>query len=233
MIISHKHKFIFLKNNKAAGSSIEMALSKFCGPDDVITKLIPEEDEQRASLGYRASQNYLIPESRYTLADRFRAFRSKQPLEFHGHIRARDLLKYIDRDIWDSYFKFCIVRSPWDRVASLHYYRARDGKRLTLKDSKVTQDKVLKRFNDQGWGLYTINDEIVVDMCCRFENLTDELEKARLKIGLPEPLELPNAKGTFRKKKGKVSQAELFSQEDIAKIRKYFRKEIETFGYDF
>jgi hypothetical protein len=36
MIISHEHKFIFVKTRKTAGTSIEIALSKFCGPDDVI-----------------------------------------------------------------------------------------------------------------------------------------------------------------------------------------------------
>jgi hypothetical protein len=37
MIISHKHKFIFFKTKKTAGTSIEIALSKYRGPDDVIT----------------------------------------------------------------------------------------------------------------------------------------------------------------------------------------------------
>ncbi|MEL6382956.1 MAG: chondroitin 4-O-sulfotransferase, partial [Cyanobacteria bacterium J06626_18] len=32
MIISHEYKFIFLKTRKTAGTSIEIALSKFCGP---------------------------------------------------------------------------------------------------------------------------------------------------------------------------------------------------------
>ena len=37
MIISHKHKFIFIKTRKTAGSSIEHYLSKYLGPDDICT----------------------------------------------------------------------------------------------------------------------------------------------------------------------------------------------------
>jgi len=39
MIISHKHKFIYIKCRKTAGTSIEMSLSKLCGPQDIITPL--------------------------------------------------------------------------------------------------------------------------------------------------------------------------------------------------
>jgi len=37
MIISHKHKFIFIKTRKTAGSSIENFLSKYLGKDDICT----------------------------------------------------------------------------------------------------------------------------------------------------------------------------------------------------
>ena len=66
MIISHKYKFIFLKTNKTAGTSIEIALSKFCGPKDVITPISLEDEEIRKELGYRGPQNYLSPPWDYT-----------------------------------------------------------------------------------------------------------------------------------------------------------------------
>ena len=37
MIISHKHRFIFIKNRKVGSTSVEQALQPICGPDDVLT----------------------------------------------------------------------------------------------------------------------------------------------------------------------------------------------------
>ncbi len=39
MIISHKHKFIFIKTRKTAGTSIEIFLSQFCGKNDILTPI--------------------------------------------------------------------------------------------------------------------------------------------------------------------------------------------------
>lgn len=56
MIVSHKHKFVFIRPKKVAGSSVETALREFCGKEDIATKVRSEEylDE---TLIYSKNQN--------------------------------------------------------------------------------------------------------------------------------------------------------------------------------
>jgi hypothetical protein len=57
MIVSHEHKFIFIKTKKTAGTAIEAALSELCGPSDMITPYREESERDRKG---RGPQNYRI-----------------------------------------------------------------------------------------------------------------------------------------------------------------------------
>ena len=90
MIISHKYRFIFIKTIKTAGTSIEAYLSPFCGPDDVLTPVMPVvEGHQPRNFG-----------------------------DFYNHFSAWGIRRAIDAETWNSYFKFCVERNPWDKTVS-------------------------------------------------------------------------------------------------------------------
>ncbi len=51
MILSERHRFVFIKGRKVAGTSTEMALAALCGPDDIITPISPIDERARLPNG--------------------------------------------------------------------------------------------------------------------------------------------------------------------------------------
>ena len=114
MIISHQYKFIFIKTAKTAGTSIEIALSKFCGEKDIITPITSEDEIIRKELKYRGPQNYLAPISEYKIKDfaRLLLYRKKKG-KYYNHISAREIIKHTGKAVWKNYYKFCFERNPF------------------------------------------------------------------------------------------------------------------------
>ena len=229
MIISHKHQFIFLKTKKTAGTSVEIALSKFCGPDDIITPISPNDEEKRRLLGYRGAQNYKPDSCGGGVRGLLGTLLKKSPKDFSSHIKARTVKPFIDDQVWDGYYKFCYERNPWDRVVSLYYWNYKAEPRPTMME--FLNSKRMMTLHRKGWGVYTINEKVVVDKICKFENLAEELEVVRKHLGIPEPLELPRTKSGSRK--DKRSYREVFTEEEKEKIAELFADEIKLMGYEF
>ncbi|MGK7896072.1 MAG: sulfotransferase family 2 domain-containing protein [Xenococcus sp. (in: cyanobacteria)] len=230
MIISHKHKFIFLKTNKTAGTSIEIALSKYCGPHDIITPISPEDEKTRIDMGFLGSQNYLSPIWDYSIRDVAKAvLKGKRKLRFYNHISAKEVKQYISQEMWDSYYKFCFERNPWDRIVSFYYWHYKSEPRPTI--SEFIESKVPLILKQRGIELYSIDGQIVVDQVCRFENISEELEVVRKKLGIPEKLNLPKSKSKYRK--DKRSYHDILSDEERVKIAELFSDEINLCGYEF
>jgi hypothetical protein len=229
MIISHKYRFIFIKTNKTAGTSIEIALSRFCGDKDVITPIVPEDEEIRGRLGYRGPQNYLASILDYRWQDLTRFVRKgKRKLRFYNHISAKEARGKIGENVWNSYFKFCFERNPFERVISLYYWRHKKEPRPTLSEYLASDD--LARLIKRGVELYSIDGEIAVDRVCIYENMEEELEEIRVRLGIQEKIELPMAKASFRK--DKRSYREILTGEQMEKIRELFNQELSLFGYE-
>ena len=230
MIISHNYKFIFIKTNKTAGTSIELALSKYCGPRDIITPITPIDERLRNSLGYPGPQNYLAPLSDYTLRDWAKLIlKGVRKKRFYSHIPAQTIKQYIQQNIWDDYYKFCFERNPWDRIISLYYWRYKSEPRPTI--AEFLDSGIPMFLRKRGYNLYTINDHVVVDRICRFENISKEIETVRMRLGIPDKLELPQAKSNTRK--DKRSYREIINHNDRNKIEQLLDKEFDLLGYKF
>lgn len=214
MIISHQHKFIFIKTKKTAGTSIEIALSKICGDADIITPITPEDENTRMALGYRGPQNYIFNGAQL----------------FYNHIPARDVRALVGGKVWDTYFKFCFERNPWDKVISWYFWEYPIEPRPSIPEFIQSGHAGLVG-GPGGFDLYTINGEVAVDRVCLYENIDQEMERIQNQLNLPDLPALPRAKSGFRK--DKRHYRELLGAEDKIAIEKLFAREIALFGFVF
>ena len=122
MIISHAHKLIFLKPQKVAGTSFEIALSRHLGPRDIITPVAPEDEAVRRKAGYRGAQHHEFTPGDLLRQRKYREIakamiRLRMPRKYFHHIPASAVKRRVGAAVWDDYLKVSIVRNPWDIVA--------------------------------------------------------------------------------------------------------------------
>jgi len=228
MIISHKYKFIFLKTRKTAGTSIEIALSKFCGANDVITPIIKEDELIRKGLGFSDPQNFNVALKHYSKHDWLKLIGKAKKKQFFNHASAGLIRDCIDDDIWNSYFKFSFERDPFDKAISRYYWSTRNRNPRPAISQYLSSAPLPFLSN---WDIYTINDQIAIDFVGRYENLTHDLAFVTDKIGLPEELRLPNAKGSYRKSREHYSR--VLNLAARTRIELICAKEIESFNYSW
>lgn len=228
MIISHKYKFIFIKTAKTAGTSIEIFLSQHCGERDVVTPIGPHVEPHHAR-NYRGLWNPL-PE---IIENKGRGIRSTarnvlKRRKFFNHIPAKAVKQRIPRKVWDSYFKFCVERNPWDKTLS-HYHMLNDR-----AGGNISFDEYIEKGN------FCINYPkycdsrglLLVNKVIKYEFLMDELGHVFQELGIPFDDSLGvRAKSEYRKDRRPYQ--ELFSIEQRDKIERAFAKEIEMHGYVF
>jgi len=232
LIVSHKHKFIYLKTMKTASSSMEIALSQLLGPDDIITPARPDLESQREQgVG---GQNYRLEHPDVPKRSLWRQIFRRPERYYHPtvgyyeHMPGWRVRRYIGEDIWNSYYKFAFERNPWDRQVSFYFYKTRG------KDSPPTFDQFLKlgqKAHVGNYDIYAIDGTIGVDFVGLYENVEKDFQKALKDIGIKEKISLPVA--NVSKKKAEHGYRQFFNDETRDLMTKWYAPEISAFGYKF
>jgi hypothetical protein len=239
VIISHSRRFIFIKTYKTAGSSLEIALSRFCGKNDILTVLDPPEEALRRSRYGIGAQNYEQPLRAYGAGGLARRFLRGKRLElYREHDSAFQVREKIGEEIWNSYFKFACVRDPFDRCVSRYFY-SRKYEWSHPKETRWDTESIdaFLRFNpdriNENWNLYTVCDEVIVDFLVRFEQMEADLAEVSRRIGLDgnlhDELAAIRAKGDLRP--GGASQEVLLEERHRTLISILCEKEMQAAGY--
>lgn len=177
----------------------------------------------------------------------------------HWHCSWSDSRQVLGKEILDSYFKFSIVRNPWDRVVSAwmmfeqHDYRKQD-RSYTLPeflevitdqsiDYKTTyqtqQEKIAWQHTVTNirhhtlpalhpyYGLVNKNGNIKANFTGKQENLHEDLAKVCRSLGL-RSLQLKTINTTRR-----GHYTDYFNETTMKIVTSYYKKDIDTFNYSF
>jgi chondroitin 4-sulfotransferase 11 len=156
------------------------------------------------------------------------------------HRTAREKLAVLGRRHWDSRFTFAFVRNPWGKVFSHYAYRVKTGQTGMGENAPEFPEWVKRAYGDRDPHYYDlpkmfmpqcewIDDEHgnqLVDFVGRFERLHEDWDAAAPRIGFKLSLPHLNASGSG-------GYRDRYDAESASIVRKWFRSDIERFGYEF
>ena len=147
MIISHKHKFIYFKAKKVAGTSTEILLSDLVDKEDIVTPITNGDSSTHQPRNYKGFRNHTIPK----------------------YIKNK-----IGESKFNSYYKFITIRNPFDRVVSWYWWENINKVKANFKDFVLSNGcNGLASFSD--W--LFIGKNCIVDDYIRYENLEDDTDR--------------------------------------------------------
>lgn len=235
MIVSHKHKFIFIKTFKTGGTSAEILLSRYTGPEDILSEL-GEDEGVRTRLTGKSAQGPGWSLDRLKRTTLRGLLKGKIGQEIREHAKAHQVRKMVGETVWNEYFKFTIVRNPYDRMISRYYYsKSREGS--VIRPYQVESLNQMIRYNanfvNENWPVYTVGDRIAVDFVARYETMDVDLKEVARRTGLPQNLH-EEYKGIVTKsefRKDRADKLSVLDQDSVEIIYRLCIKEFEHFGY--
>jgi len=229
MIVSHRHRFIFIKTHKTAGSSLEMALGALCDAGDIVTHMetnidsgIPRNYHSKPWLGNWYDRSRWVRK----LIPRHSTFLGHY---FYEHMPAWRVRELVGEDIWGSYFKFCFERNPWDKVVSYYLWKTLGQE----KDLPNFRDYVMRKSHrlPLDANLYCDQDQLLVDKVYEFRELSGAISDLRDKLAVELYEPLPAEKVGI--KPDRKAYADYYNDETKQQVANLYAREIKLMGYQF
>jgi hypothetical protein len=246
VLIDFNSSVLFLKPQKCASTSVEIYLRQFMS-ENTFGHLLDDEGESLSALvGGVVPMNVRIPPvalSRKQLVAYVRSGFASRP-RYRPHHPASSVRKSIGAQSFQAFSRVSVMRNPFDRVASLFYWRTKS--RLNLKEIPLsrlqesfsmflsTDLAEARRLFDS---VYKIRGKAVVSHWLRYENLQQDLERVTREL-FPRQVLLPHvpfdeirAKANHRP--GGVTNAMLYGENRhlAERVVDEFQWDFETFDY--
>jgi len=148
-----------------------------------------------------------------------------------NHMSAAKIKKQMDETTWNEYFKFTVIRNPYDKLVSKFFFSERPS---------GTEEQLIANFRDwlQNGGMfvdrqiYTIDGSICLDYFIRYEYLENGIGQVCKHLNIPfEPEKLPQLKANIRD--NNISLRAFYDDELKKVVREEYAFELAYFKYTF
>jgi hypothetical protein len=219
VLISHRKKFIYTKTKKTAGTSVELYFEKYCMPegDWQFSHAREETISSHGIIGYRGNDS--------------------KHKTWWNHMPAAEIKTKGGPVLWETYFKFCVIRNPFEKLVSGYYFF---HKQNPGKADANTRMAVIQRFRHwlkQGGivmdrDTYVIDDKICIDYFIKYESLNNGIRHVCDTLGIPfEPERIPALKTGVRDKS--IPIRDFYDKDSVEMVKNIYAFELDFFNYDY
>ena len=156
LIISKRHKYIFFHLPKNAGVSVSRILIK-----------------QENPLKMKRISSFFLRNFFKTKDNFYLSLKDKKLNFFNSHSPCYKIQKIIDKDTFSKFYKFAVIRNPWDRMVSRYFYSKKidsSFKDLSFKEFLNFDLKNNMHIIDQFKFCTDVNNHFCLDLVLKFEN---------------------------------------------------------------
>jgi len=249
MILSKKHKFIFIKGKKVAGTSIEVLLSHLCGNQDIVTPITPIDERSRFHSSGTCAQNYACnPEEHHSFISLIKSNNDKE-LEnillpkgkYYNHMPLKEVL-YLQKDISEDWLVFAAERDPYSKIISYANMQIKfneylnDGKPM-LSDLKSLKHQIERNFDDGTYldvkniDLYKDPSNIIKTVIIKYDDLDNQLSEIISQLGIINHPPLKQYKAGLSS--NKIDPFSIYTKKQLHQINETFEEEFLQFDFNF
>jgi hypothetical protein len=220
-------RFIYMKTARTASTSVEVYFEPWCVPEgkSPLPMATPQQVSKAGVVGYRGPD-----------------LEERAASVWQSHMSATTVRGLVGERVWDDYFKFAVVRNPFDRLASLYNFTVRrgligEGRRFPI--GPPIQDTLRERFRQwltwsPRWiradrSHYMIDGQFCLDDVIKFESLHEGLERICKRLDIEyraEALRHLHAAGARV-----VPTEDYYCDETVELVREAYADVMEMFGY--